>query len=281
MTGSYKAELYKLRKRSTTWVLFGTAVVLTATFGYLIPYLGYVSGGDNFQTGGVPREQVLADMLPGGFVGNAIGGFPVFAGALALVLGALTVGSEYGWGTVKTVLTLGPGRMTLLAAQFAALVTTLAGWVIGTFTISALSSTAISVAEGKDQSWPSVVEILQGAGSGLLVLTMWATIGAVLALLLRGVALPIGLGVVWVLGVETLFVGVASSVFPDLETVTNLLPGVNAGSLVYAALGSAVGDAPPGVSDSVGGTRALLTLLGYVAIAAAAAALKHRKRDIA
>jgi ABC-2 type transport system permease protein len=281
MSGSYVAELVKLRKRSTTWVLFGTAMVLSLTFGYLIPYLGYVSGDDNIQTQGVPRAQVLADMLPGGVVGNAIGGFPVFAGALALVLGALMVGSEYGWGTVKTVLTQGPGRFVVLAAQLAALVTVLAGWVLGNFASSALASTAIAVAEGQSLNWPGPVSLLTGAGAGLLVLTTWAVIGAVLALVLRGVALPIGLGVVWVLGVEALFVGVAGSVLPGLDVVTHLLPGVNAGALVYAALGNAVGEAPPGVTDAVSGTRALITLLAYVTLATTLAATTTRHRDIA
>ena len=36
---------------------------------------------------------------------------------------------------------------------------------------------------------------------------MWATLGAMLGVVLRGVALPIGLGVVWVLGVENLISG--------------------------------------------------------------------------
>ena len=281
MTGSYVAELIKLRKRSTSWVLFGAGAVLSLTFGYVIPYLGYTSGDDNMQTAGIPREQVLADMLPGGLVGNAIGGYPVFAGALALVLGALVVGSEYGWGTVKTVLTQGPGRFTLLAAQFAALVSALALWVLGNFALSAAASTAVAMAEDRSLNWPGFTELTEGFGAGLLVLTMWALLGAVLALLLRGVALPIGLGVVWVLGVEALFVGVAGSVLPDLEVVTDLLPGVNAGSLVYAVLGGAAGDPPPGVSDAVGGTRALLTLAGYVAVGAIVATLTSRTRDVA
>jgi ABC-2 type transport system permease protein len=281
MSGSYVAELVKLRKRSTTWVLFGTAMVLSMTFGYLIPYLGYVSGDDNIQTQGVPRAQVLADMLPGGVVGNAMGGFPVFAGALALVLGALLVGSEYGWGTVRTVLTQGPNRFTVLAAQLAALVTVLAGWVLGNFTASGIASTAIALAEGESMNWPGPVSLLTGAGAGLLVLTTWAMVGAVLALVLRGVALPIGLGVVWVLGIEALFVGVAGSVLPELDVVTHLLPGVNAGSLVYAALGSALGDAPPGVTDAVSGTRALVTLFGYLLVAGVLAATTVRRRDVA
>ncbi len=280
MTGSYLAELTKLRKRSTSWVLFGAASILSLTFGYIIPYLGYVSGDNNVQTTGVPRDQVLADMLPGGIVGNAIGGFPVFAGALALVLGALMIGSEYGWGTVKTVLTQGPARLTLLGAQFAALVTALALWVLGNFAVSAAASVAVATAQDRSLNWPGFADLAQGYGAGLLVLTTWALLGAVLALLLRGVALPIGLGVVWVLGVEALFVGVAGSVLPDLDVVTHLLPGVNAGSLVYAVLGG-VADPPPGVSDAVGGTRALLTLLGYVLVGALVAVTTSRKRDVA
>jgi ABC-2 type transport system permease protein len=280
MIGSYLAELTKLRKRSTSWVLFGAATILSLTFGYIVPYLGYVSGDDNIQTQGVPRTQVLADMLPGGVVGNAIGGFPVFAGALALVLGALMIGSEYGWGTVKTVLTQGPARLTVLAAQFAALVTALAVWVLGNFAVSAAARVAVATAQDRSLNWPGIADLADGYGAGLLVLTTWALLGAVLALLLRGVALPIGLGVVWVLGVEALFVGVASSVLPDLDVVTNLLPGVNAGSLVYAVLGG-VADPPPGVSGAVGGTRALLTLLGYVLVGAVLAIATSRKRDVA
>ena len=280
MTGSYLAELIKLRKRSASWVLFGAATVLSLVFGYVVPYLGYVSGDDNIQTTGVPRDRVLADMLPGGIVGNAIGGFPVFAGALALVFGALTVGGEYGWGTVKTVLTQGPDRLTVLVAQFAALLTALALWVLGNFAVSAAASTAIALAEDRSLDWPAIGDLFQGYGVGLLVLTTWALLGGVLALLLRGVALPIGLGVVWVLGVEALFVGVAGSVLPELDVVTNLLPGVNAGSLVNSVLDT-VGEAPPGVSDAVGGGRALITLTGYVLAGAIVAVLTTRRRDVA
>ncbi len=280
MLASYRAELIKLRKRSATWVLFGTAILLSLTFGYLIPYLGYVSGDDNIQTVGVPRAQVLADMLPKAMTGNAIGGFPVFAGALALVLGALLTGSEYGWGTLKTVLTQGPNRLAVLTAQFAALLTALAGWVVANFALSAAASTAVALAEDQPLDWPSVADLAAGAGAGLLVLSTWAVLGAVLALLLRGVALPIGLGVVWVLGIEALFVGVTSSVLPDLDVVTDALPGVNAGSLVYAVLGPAIGDPPPGVRDAVSGTRALLTLTAYLLICLTTAALTQRRRDV-
>ncbi len=107
---------------------------------------------------------------------------------------------------------------------------------------------------------------------GWLVLMMWCLAGAVLAVAFRNVALPIGLGVVWILGIETLLAGVVSSLLPDLEFLSNALPGTNAGSLVFSVTGMAAADAPPGVRDAVGGGRALLTLLGYCAIFAVLAA---------
>ena len=69
-------------------------------FGHLIPYTSYLNADNERE-----EEQVLASTLPSDLVANLISGLPVFAGAIALILGALAVGSEYGWGTLKTVLT--------------------------------------------------------------------------------------------------------------------------------------------------------------------------------
>ena len=68
------------------------------------------------------------------------------------------------------------------------------------------------------------------------MLLMWAALGAVLGVALRGVALPIGLGVVWVLGVENLVSAMAGSVLTALQPLRDVLPGVNAGSLVAAVM---------------------------------------------
>ncbi len=211
---------------------------------------------------------------------NTIGGFPVFAGALALVLGALVVGAEYGWGTLKTILTQRPRRLAVLGAQLLALATALLGWVLAIFAGSALCSVAIALAEGKTMHWPAAVDLGQGLAAGWLVLVAWSLAGALLATVFRGVALPIGLGVVWVLGVEALVSGVVASLLPDLEVLADVMPGVNAGSLVFAVTRSAPGEPPPGVADAVTGTRALLTLLCYAAVFIAASALSIRRRDI-
>jgi ABC-type transport system involved in multi-copper enzyme maturation permease subunit len=280
MRGSYRAELLKLRKRSAVWVLFGAGLVLSLIFGYLLPYLGYVTGDDNQQTTGIPRAEVLRGVLPERVMDNTIGGFPVFAGALALVLGAIVVGGEYAWGTLKTILTQRPGRVTVLAGQLLALLTMLAVWVLGIFVACSLCSVGIAAAEGAPMNWPGPLDLLQGLAGGWLVLTMWCLAGVVLAVALRNVALPIGLGVVWILGIEALLAGVVNSLLPSLEWLSDALPGANAGSLVFAVTGMAANDAPPGVRDAVSGGRALITMLGYTLAFAVLAAYSTRRRDV-
>src|SRR5215510_10578080 len=110
------AELLKLARRPAAWVLLAAAAILNLIFAYLIPYLSYSSGGGGGMSDGATPQQQLASTLPDQLVANTISGFAVFAGALALVFG-----SEYGWGTVKTMLTQRAGRATVLFGQLAAL----------------------------------------------------------------------------------------------------------------------------------------------------------------
>ena len=108
------AELLKLARRPAAWVLLAAAAILNLIFAYLIPYLSYSSGGGGGMSDGATPQQQLASTLPDQLVATTISGFAVFAGALALVLGALMFGGEYGWGTVKTMLTQRAGGATVL-----------------------------------------------------------------------------------------------------------------------------------------------------------------------
>jgi len=276
-----RAELFKLVRRPAAWTLLVAAVVLSQVFGYLIPYLSYAGGGSGPMEG-ASKAAVLASVLPDQMVANALGGFPVFAGALALVFGALVFGSEYGWGTVKTVLTQRPGRLRVVSGQLVAMTLAVAVGVLVLLGLGAVSSTVIALSEEQSTSWPSAVDLLAGYGGGLAIMVMWASLGAALGVVLRGVALPIGLGVVWVLGVENLISGVADSVLTGLQPLRDVLPGVNAGSLASAVMPvrpPGIGSAP-GVTTSVADGRALVTVLCYVAVCVVVTLWTTRRRDV-
>jgi ABC-2 type transport system permease protein len=283
MIASFKAELLKLRKRPATWILLGVVLGLTQLFGYVLPYSSWLTSDQNFQTQGLNPQAVLAGTLPGELVPTSLGGFPVFAGALALILGALATGSEYGWGTWQTALTQRPTRLAVYGGKLLALAASTLGIVVATFALNATVAGVIATVESRALDYPSVVELAQGIGSGWLILGMWAGLGAVLGFAFRGVALPIGLGVVWVLGVENLVSAVAGSLLTSLRSLRDLLPGVNAGSLVWSLApgGGSSGEAPPGVTDAVTGGRATLGLALYVIAFAVAGAALIRRRDVA
>ena len=119
MTGSISAELMILRKRTATWVLLGLWATMAGFFAYILPYADYRN-----QTGAA-RQTSLNDLLPHEFVGNVLGGYPFFGGVLILILGVLTLGSDFGWGTLKTLFTQRPGRLQVFGSKLIAVGITL------------------------------------------------------------------------------------------------------------------------------------------------------------
>jgi hypothetical protein len=105
MIRSVAAELLVARKRASSWVLMGIWVLLGILFAYVTPYLS-IAGGSQGQP-----PPPLATLLPERLADNLLGGFPFFGGVIALMLGVLAVGSEYGWDTLKTLLTQRAGRL--------------------------------------------------------------------------------------------------------------------------------------------------------------------------
>lgn len=271
MFASVSAELLKLVKRPATWTVVALWLVLNMTFGYLLPYISYASGdriGPNAAAG-------LDAMLPANMVPNVLGGYPMFGGAMIMILGALMTGSEYGWGTLKTVLTQGPGRLQVYAGKLIGLVVTVTVLTLASLGLSAAFSSIIAGVESQPVEWPAFTTLAEGYGAGWLILLMWALLGALLGLAMRGTALSIGLGLIWALVIENLIRGV-SGLLSAFEEFYKLLPGANAGSLV-ATFGEGTA---PGVVDVVSGTRGLVTLLVLVAAFTLIGAVLMRRRDI-
>jgi ABC-2 type transport system permease protein len=154
MTAGVSAELLMLRKRASTWILLGIWAALGLVFAYVVPYVTYLND---------PGQEPLADLLPQNLVGSLMGGFPFFGGVLALMLGVLAFGSEYGWGTLKTLLTQRPGRLRVFAAKMIALAIALVLFVLVVFGLGALASYAIALREGADVDWPSAWLLFGGS----------------------------------------------------------------------------------------------------------------------
>jgi ABC-2 type transport system permease protein len=272
MRDHLRAEALKLIKRPAIWTLLGLSLTLSLLFTYVIPYAGYAGRTDT-----VRSDRGLPAMLPAQLVGNSIGGLPVFLGSLMLILGVLSVGSEYAWGSWKTVLSQDPSRPRVYAAKLVvACLAALAG-VLAVFAVGAAASALIAAAADQPLNWPGGLDLLTGIGAGWLIASMWTVLGALLAIALRGVALPIGLGLVWLLAVQNLLALIAAPAISWFAGLQKVLPGPNAGSLA-GALGS--GRDTPGVQALVGGGQAVAVLAGYLLAFAALGGAILRRRDI-
>jgi ABC-2 type transport system permease protein len=274
MTMSVAAELLVMRKRASTWILLGIWTLLALLFAYIVPYIQYTNGSPS---------QSLGDLLPANLVGTLMGGFPFFGGVFALQLGVQAVGSEYSWGTLKTLFTQRPGRLHVFASKLLALAVTLVPFVLVVYAIGALSSYGIALREGADVTWPSGWLVLRGLGAGWLIMAVWAAFGILLALLSRGTSLAIGIGILYSLVIEGLLSALANEV-SVLDRLVEFFLRANGYSLV-AALGVSaqdVSDRGPGSFSGpfVGGGQALLVLTAYLAILLAASASLLRRRDV-
>lgn len=276
--GSFAAELLKLRKRPATWVLVAVSVVALALFGYVFTYIFVVGAPEDVAPAPEAAEIFREYLLPENFLINVLSnGFVGFGSALALVLGALAIGSEYGWETFRSALIQKPGRTALFTGKLLAVAAVLLVFTLAMLAAGALSSYAVALLEGASASWPPAGEILRAAGAGWLVLATFCSLGILLATLFRGTALAIGLGLVYLLVLENLFLGLAPQ-NEFVESIGQALPTRNA-----LDLAASFGELPPGFAgpeEAAEPARAALVLGAYLAGFALLSLLLFRRRDL-
>ncbi len=276
MSAAVAAEWLKLRKRPACWVLPAVLVLIVALFGYGFPYL-FVSGAGGEQPG-FDAATLLLTLLPANFVTHAIGLRTNPGGPVALILGALAVGSEYGWGTARTMAMQRPRRVTLMAGKLLVLacLALLYGMLI--FATAAAASVAVAALEGAELAFPPVADLFGGLASAWLVLAVWASFGAALAVAFRGTGLAIGVGLVYALVVESLitFLPFSGAAMRGAHQ-TLLSTNATALSTRFGELAEGFG---PTTAQLPSTTQAVVVLLAYVVVFAAAALLVFHRRQL-
>src|SRR5215208_3411678 len=193
MIESVVAELMKLAKRPAIWTVVGVWMTLSLLFGYIFPYVNYRGTPTGPIADSSLGERVLSEALPAALVPAAIQGFPLFGGALALLIGVLATGAEYGWDTMKVLLTSGPRRLAVLLGKFFALTVVMLLVVLVTFVVDGSASLLVASITDKPVQWPPLADLLTGIGAGWLIVSMWCLAGAFLGILVRGTALGVGI----------------------------------------------------------------------------------------
>lgn len=130
--------------------------------------------------------------------------------------------------------------------------------------------------------WPSAVDILRALAVGWLLLTLWALFGVLLASLSRGIALAMGLGIIYGLVIEGLVTGFGSSI-SLLHDLSEAFLRTNGYSLIAPLrTGQVTAENGPGFFSGpfVNEWQALLIIVSYVVLFAGVSALLLQRRDV-
>ena len=280
MINSFKAEWRKLRQRPAVWVLGGIMLAALILFGYAFNWIQLSFPSKNFHPeGGLTIAQLKTALYPINFVKNSLQGVGIVGSILTLILGALAVGSEFGWGTVKTVYTQRPGRLQTLAGQVGVVSVITAIFTVAFYAVATLASLGIALGDGATITWPGAIDILKALGATWLIFESWSLFGMTLAFLFRQSAMAIGIGLAYVLAIEGILFRLLGGFDAGwVTTIEKLFLGQNAGALIksFGQPFASPGAAAPIVTAGV----AVLVLAVYALVFAGVSSLVVRTRDV-
>lgn len=285
MIRAFSGELFKTVRRPAVWVCIVVLLGLAVTIGYAIPWLIF-SHPPAGSTQGLPPGTTLADfkvtLYPENFVRQTLQQWSVLGGVFALILGVLLQGSEYGWGTIKTLYTQRGGRLEMLAGKVAALGVVVLVLVLALFAVDAAASTAIAVVDSHSLSFPEPGVIAKALVAMYLIFGFWALFGLVLATLFRQSAMAIGLGLAYALVIEALIFGLAAALVPNVvNPIRQWFPLTNATWLANSFGQARIRDVPPTTpAPYADATHAVLVLGVYLVGFVVITAWLVRRRDV-
>jgi ABC-type transport system involved in multi-copper enzyme maturation permease subunit len=187
-------------------------------------------------------------------------------------------GSEFGWGTYKTVFTQRPSRLVTWVAKIVVLGVLMLILTLLFFLVAAASAAFFGAIDGVQSSWPSLTDFAKAAGAAWLIFAMWASMGLFLAVIFKQSALAVGLGLVYLLIIEGIISAVVGS-SKSLNFIIKPLPGPNANALVQS-FGQARFGRPANPEPLVSAGQASIVLAVYCVVFLVVAGFLLQRRDV-
>ncbi len=216
MTGALKYEMMRIRTIASSYWMSGIAIGLTAAITFLLALTVHSS---NFDQVGITSSVVTNIVVLGG---GALPAIPILAAAFMAVLGALSMGHEYRYGTNKATLTAVPDRIAVLAAKLIVLVV----WVAAVVMVALVIDIVIA--------WLFMDHVSLGSSSVRPVFAYlfycegFAIVGLGLASVFRNQTGALVAVLVWPYVIEPILYGIlaviANSSHAGVGKLTNLLP---------------------------------------------------------
>ncbi len=280
-----RSELYRLVRRWMPWIMLGLIVVTVFLFYFLIwaalnaQIQAVKSGTIPAPPGGTaPLEETLRMIAPdrvARFGVSIVGGL---GSVMLIVFAASHVGTEFGWGTFRTLLAHGASRSGFFVSKAVSLLLYAAVFmIVGTlaaigasYTVSAVAG--ISVGTGVD-----LPEVARVAAKIAYTFLPYMALALAIAVWSKSAGAGIATGLV-VYFAESIVGGILVSLNKDYAQIVNWGLSRNASALTRTAGGPTSQD--PNASTLPDPTQAAIVLAVYCVIFMALAYWRLRSRDV-
>jgi ABC-type transport system involved in multi-copper enzyme maturation permease subunit len=271
-----RGELFAARRAKAVWIIALIWAIQVAAFAYTV---SYITGTNPEWFTAAEIDAQLANLLPAGAGYYILASIPTYAAPLMIILGAILGGSDSAKHTVSVVLSRFRNRGVFLAARFcaAALISVLIAII--TVVVSAGSAVVVAIVSESPIELPPVGEVALGVLSAGLLIAVFMFFGLALGFVTRNAFVASGIGVAWILGIETLLVGSLAPVFPALESIQAFLLTGASSSIVAAATPAGKSSIPEAIAHTAG-PAAVAILAIWAAISVTSALLAFKKRDL-
>ncbi len=283
-----RSELYRLVRRWMPWIMLGLIVVIAFVFYFLIwvsvnAQLQAVKNGTlPVPAGGTTQlEQTLRQIAPDRVAQFGVSVVAGLGSVMLIVFAASHVGTEFGWGTFRTLLAHGASRSGFLVSKAVSLVLyAVVFMIVGSIAAIAASYTVSAVAGISPGSGVDFAEVARVAIKSGYTFLPYMALALAIAVWSKSAGAGIATGLV-VYFAESIVAGILVSLNKDYAQIVNWGLSRNASALTRTVSGQAGPTSQdPTASTLPDPTQAAIVLGIYCAIFLVLAYWRLRSRDV-
>lgn len=274
-----------MRRRWMPWVVL-LIIVLAGVGIYLLVYVASQAQLQAIRSGAIPPQpgaeqamnETLRELRPDRVHGFGVQIVSGIGSVMLIVFAASHVGTEFGWGTLRTLLAHGAGRGAFLAAKVVSLALYAALFVFVGVVAAIVGSYVATAIAGADASGLDLGAIANAAARSYYTFLPYMALALVIAVWSRSAGAGIAAGLV-VYFAEGLVAQLLVSLNRDYATIVNYGLSRNVGALIRGAAGTTSFPDPSAVA--LPDQRQAALLLGiYTVVFLVLAYWRLRSRDV-
>jgi len=280
-----RSEIFRLRRRWMPWVLLLFMIAVGVGF-YVLIYVSAQAQITAVRDGTLPSQpgqleamqEALRELRPDRVQSFGVGIVSGIGSVMLIVLAASHLGTEFSWGTLRTLLAHGAGRGQFVASKALSLALFSFVFMVVGVVAAIAGSYLVTTMANESRDGLDLAAVIDRAARGYFVFLPYMALTALIALWARSAGAGIAAGLV-VYFTESLIAQLLVQFNRDFANIVNYGLSRNASALTRVAVTTSVSP-DPSFATLPDQTQAAIVLGIYTALFIGLAYWRLRTRDI-